>query len=203
VSTEIDDEQRVLSEASHDLANRIHRSYYFLELLSDAIGPDEELTTSLLSRLRGTLEDIESIVRTTVAFMRPIELRLLRVRMDDLVASLRQHVGMRSVVLSGDTELGRSQVQVDPARISEALGFLCQAAIAGADAKSPVVVELLAGNPIGLRLRRSSGSAIAPAADIGIALTARIARLHGGALDVEDGDASSLTLRLPVADQEA
>ena len=37
VSTELEDQQLVLSEVCHDLANRFHRSYYFLELLNDAL----------------------------------------------------------------------------------------------------------------------------------------------------------------------
>ena len=203
MSTEVDDEQRVLSEASHDLANRIHRSYYFLELLSDAVGPDAETATSLLSRLRETIEDVEKIVRTTLAFVRPIELRLLQVRLEDLVASMRTHVGMRSVVLGGDSEAGRSPVRVDPARNSEALGLLCQAAMAGADGDAPLNVELDGGDPVGLRILRKNGTQPAGDTDLGIALTARIARLHGGALDVEGGEAPSLTLRLPGANQEA
>ena len=201
MTTDNDDDQRVLSEASHDLANRIHRSYYFLELLSDAVGSEDEKAASLLSRLREALEDIEAIVRSTLNYIRPIELRRMRVRMDDLVASLRQHVGMRSVELGGDTGAGRCEVSVDPARISEALGVLCKAATADATGEKPLVVELLSGDPVGLRIHCQHGPGVQ--ADIGFALTARIVRLHGGALDVTGGDQSSLTLRLPLAQQGA
>jgi len=200
---ELDDQQRVLSEASHDLANRFHRSYYFLELLGEAIGPDNDSAESLLTRLRETVEDIESISRSTLDFIRPLELRTLRVRMDDLVASLRQHVGLRPVELGGDTEAGRSEVEVDPARISEALAILCRTVVGDDDTQSPVIVELIGGDPVGLCIRGAAKALGATHADIALALTARIARLHGGALDIGGGDSLSMTLRLPVAGRRA
>ena len=198
VATEFDDRQRVLSEASHDLANRFHRAYYFIEMLGDALGPDADTAGSLLARLRGAVEDIEAMARRTLEFVGPIELRTLRVSMHDLTASLRQHAGLRTVELRGDAAAGHCEVEVDPARISEALAYLCKAAIADDDSQAPLVVELLDGDPIALRIYRTPGASAPARADLSLALTARIARLHGGALDSDEGDASSLTLRLPV-----
>lgn len=200
---ELDDQQRVLSEASHDLANRFHRSYYFLELLGEAIGPGNDGAESLLTRLRETVEDIESISRSTLDFIRPLELRTLRVRMDDLVSSLRQHVGLHPVELGGDTEAGRSEVEVDPARISEALAILCRTALGGDETQAPVIVELIGGDPVGLCIRGAAKALGATRADLDLALTAKIARLHGGALDIGGGDSLSMTLRLPVAAKRA
>lgn len=200
MSTELDDHKRVLSEAAHDLANHIHRSYYFLELLADAIGPDNPAAGSLVSRLKDSLADIESDIRSTMAFIRPVELHRLRVRMDDLVSSLRQHVGLRPVELGGDIDAGRCEVEVDPGRISEALGLLCKAAAGEEeDVQIPILVELIEGNPVGLRIHRTQGTSGEFRPDLTLAQSARIARLHGGTLDFQDGNSSSVTLRLPVA----
>jgi hypothetical protein len=122
--------------------------------------------------------------------------------MDDLVASLRQHVGLRPVELRGDLEAGKSEVSVDPARISEALAFLCRAASSGSEPDTPITIELLGGDPVGLRILRS-GTADPGAEDgLRLAQTARIVALHGGALDVHGGERASWTLQLPVANQD-
>jgi len=199
VSTELEDQQLVLSEVCHDLANRFHRSYYFLELLNDALDPSSEVAPSLLAGLRGTVEDIEVMTRSALDFVRPVELRMLRVRLDDLTTSMRQHVGVREIELRGDPALGRCEVSVDPTRITEALGFLCRAATKGDDTSAPVVVERMDGDLLGLRVHCTLGAATWGRADLSLALTTRIARLHGGQLDVEDACPCSLTLRLPAA----
>ncbi len=200
--TQIDD-QRVLSEASHDLANHIHRAYYFLELIEGAVDPENEKLHSLLTGLKESIENVESIARSTMQFIRPVELRRLLVRMDDLVASLRQHVGLRPVELAGDLDAGQCEVSVDPGRISEALAFLCRAASGDDRTQSPIVIELIGGNPVGLRIHRLQGVITGAPDDLKLALTARIAELHGGALDIQNGDNSSWTLKLPVASQGA
>jgi signal transduction histidine kinase len=203
VPTELEEQHRVLSEVSHDLANQFHRTYYLIELLGEALPPGNATTGDLLGRLRETVEDIESMSRSALAFMRPIDLQFLRVRLEDLATSLRQHVGMRPIELKDDASAGRCEVDVDPARISEALGFLCRAAIADDNSEEPVTVELFGGDPVALRIRRAAGATKPAHIDLRLALTARIARLHGGALDIEDGEAASITLRLPVAAAEA
>lgn len=197
--TQLEDEQRVLAEASHDLANRFHRSYYFLDLLSDSVddgGGDH------FQRLRETIEDIESIARRTLQFLRPLELRTIRVRLEDLVASLRQHVGLAGLEVRGEDGAGRLEVAVDPARISETLAVLGRCVAAGDAVGRPLRVELLGGNPAGLRLGRDGERAPVPFPHLELALAARVVRLHGGSLEVDDtpdGAAPSFTLRLPVA----
>jgi signal transduction histidine kinase len=201
VSRQPDDHQRVLSEASHDLANHIHRSYYFLELLESAVGPDNSSAHSLVSQLKDSIEKIESIARSTLQFIRPIELRLLRVRLEDLVKSLTQHAGIRSVELTGDVAAGGREILVDPARMSEVLAILCRAAISDAESGLPLVVEMLGGEQVGLRIKRLAQASANDASALSFALIARIADLHGGAFEIQDGDSNSLTLRLPVAAQ--
>lgn len=201
--TELEEQHRVLSEVSHDLANQFHRTYYLMELIGEALPAGNETAAPLLERLRETVEEIESMARSTLAFVRPIDLHRLRVRLEDLTASLRQHAGMRTVEVRGDMAAGRCEVDVDPARISEALGFLCRAATADDESQSPVVVELFGGDTVALRIHRVAAVAQPTRMDLRLALTARIARLHGGELDIDDGDSSSLTLRLPIAAGEA
>jgi signal transduction histidine kinase len=203
VSRDLDDQDRVLSEVSHDLANCFHRSYYLLDLLHEVIPAGDDTVASTVGRLRGTLEEIEAMSRSALAFVRPIELRRLRVRMDDLVASMRQHVGIRRIEISGDSGAGRCEVDVDPARISEALSLLCKASMHDGAGGQPLVVELLDGNPVALRIHRDAGLDDPARRDLPMALTARIAHLHGGDLDIQDGEASSLTLKLPLAAGEA
>jgi signal transduction histidine kinase len=199
VSIENDEQQRVLSEVSHDLANRFHRSYYFLELLGQALDPSSDGATELLEKLRSTVEELESMTRRALDFVRPMELRTLRVRLSDLTASMRQYAGMREIELRGDQTAGDSEVEVDPARISEALAFVCTAATDGDESREPMIIELVGGNPVGLRVHRLSGAPEAAEFNLGLALTARIARLHGGALEIDSTGSPSLTLRLPLA----
>jgi signal transduction histidine kinase len=199
VTLENEEQQRVLSEVSHDLANRFHRSYYFLELLGESLNPASDAASSLLDKLRGTVEELESMTRSALDYMRPMEIRPLRVRLSDLTASMRQHAGMREVDLRGEDNVGASEVDVDPARISEALAFLCKAATDGDETREPMIIELLGGNPVGLRVYRLAGAPEAVATSLALALTARIARLHGGVLEIDNNQGASLTLRLPLA----
>ena len=203
MATDLDDQQRILSEVSHDLANRFHRSYYFIDLLGEALGPEEGNAGSLLESLRLSVEDIEAMARATLEYMRPLELRKLTVRMEDLAASLRQHAGLRSIEIRGDTAAARREVDVDPSRISQALAVLCKAAIAGDESQAPLVVEFIDGDQVGLRIHRASAATGPMPTGITLALTARIARLHGGAVDLDDGPAASLTLRLPASSRES
>jgi signal transduction histidine kinase len=199
VATENDEQQRVLSEVSHDLANRFHRSYYFLDLLGESLDPSSDGASSLLEKLRGTVEELESMTRRTLDFMRPMELRTLRVRLSDLTASMRQHAGMREIELRGEERAGACEVEVDPARISEALAFVCRAATEGDESREPMIIEMLDGNPAGVRVYRLAGAPPAEKTDLTLALTARIARLHGGDLELDNANGAFLTLRLPLA----
>jgi len=199
VSSENEEQQRVLSEVSHDLANRFHRSYYFLELLGESLDPANDGAPSLLEKLRGTVEEIESMTRRALDYLRPMELRTLRVRLSDLTASMRQHAGMREIEMRDDAEAGASEVEVDPARISEALAFVCKAATDGDESREPMIIEMLGGNPVGLRVYRLAGTPVSEMTNLTLALTARIARLHGGALEIDNAHGASLTLRLPLA----
>lgn len=201
MSRQSEDHQRVLSEASHDLANHIHRSFYFLELLADAAGAENASAQALLSRLRESIESIEVISRSTLQLVRPLELRPLRVRMEDLVKSLTRHAGLRPVELAGDLDAGRCEVDVDPARMSEALGLLCKAAAVDDGTAVPIVIELIGGDRVGIRIPRAADAPDASASSLDLALTSKIAELHGGALEIQDGDHPSLTLRLPLAVQ--
>lgn len=199
MTNETDHQLLVLAEVSHDLANRFHRSYYFLDLLDDALGEARESADPLLTRLRETIEDVETIARSTLGYLRPLELRTLRIRVEDLIASLRQHAGMRPVEIRDDGAAGSREVNVDPARISEALASLCRAATTEEDTASPLVVDLLDGDPVALRVHRASGATALSPGDLSLAITSRVALLHGGTLEVEQGDSAALVLRLPVA----
>lgn len=197
--SELEDQQRFLAEASHDLANGFHRSYYFLDLLSDSLAASGTGAAEHLDRLRETLEGVETIARQTLQYVRPVELRTIRVRLDDLVASLKQHAGLAEVEVTGDTAAGALEVAVDPTRIAEVLRVLCGASD-GAD-PARLRVELLAGDPAGLCLTRE-GAPVRP--DLALAVAARTVRLHGGQLDLGDagdGASPSFILRLPVANQ--
>lgn len=198
MGTELDDQQKVLSEVSHDLANRFHRSYYFLDLLEDALAEGSAEAGSLLGRLRESVSDIESMARGALDFVRPLELQRLDVSVADLVASLRQHAGLREVALEGDEGVGTARVSVDPARISATLAVLGREATAGDASATPLRVELLGGAQAGLRLYRVAAAADPSRSSLPLAACARIARLHGGCLEVDDG-AGALTLWLPVA----
>jgi signal transduction histidine kinase len=197
-----DDTGHVLGEVSHDLANRFHRFYYYAELLEGALGPDSEAAVELLDRARATVEDIESMTRAALAFVRPMDLHLLDIRLSDLVLSLRQHAGEHPVEVRGDERTGHARVEVDPSRISEALATLCRTAVDFLDEGAPLVVELVDGDPVGLRLALSAESEAATSGGLPLALTAKIARSHGGNLDLKGGRDASLTLWLPVSRRE-
>lgn len=196
--SELEDQQRVLSEASHDLANGFHRSYYFLDLLADSLDPSGSGPGEQLERLRETLEGIEAIARQTLQYVRPVELRTIRVRLDDLVASLSQHAGLSGVEIGGDAAAGSLEVAVDPTRIAEVLGVLCRDTDGRTGGR--LQVNLLGGDPAGLRIARVGATAGKP--DLALAVAARTVRLHGGELTLDDGPdgtTPSFILRLPVA----
>ena len=199
MSIALEDEQRVLSEASHDLANRFHRTYYFLDLLEDSV---HEGSREQFQRLKETVEDLESIARRTLQFVRPVELRTIRVRLEDLVASLRQHAGLAGLAVAGAPEAGRLEVAVDPTRIAETLAAIGRSVTGGSSSEEPGRVEVLGGNPAGLRIGRDGEAPAGPLPHLELALAARVVRLHGGSLEIDqtaDGRAPSFTLRLPVA----
>lgn len=199
MSIALEDEQRVLSEASHDLANRFHRTYYFLDMLEDSV---HEGSREQFQRLKETVEDLESIARRTLQFVRPVELRTIRVRLEDLVASLRQHAGLAGLSVAGSAEAGRLEVAVDPTRIAETLAAIGRSVTGGSSSEEPVRVEVLDGNPAGLRIGRDGEAPVQPLPHLELALAARVVRLHGGSLEIHenaDGRAPSFTLRLPVA----
>lgn len=199
---ETDDTGQVLGEVSHDLANRFHRFYYYAELLEGALRPDSEAAVELLDRARATVEEIESMTRAALAFVRPMDLHPLDVRLSDLVVSLSQHAGDHPVEVRGDERAGEARVRIDPSRLSEALATLCRTAVDFIGHGAPLVVELMDGDPVGLRLPLPAESDPATSVGLPLALTARIAQLHGGSLDMKGGPDASLTLWLPVSRRE-
>lgn len=193
---------KVLAEVSHDLANRFHRFHYYAEMLESSLESDPAGALGLLERIRATVDDVEELTRGTLSYVRPMKLHLLEVRMQDLVASLRQHAGEGALEVKAPAPALERRVKVDPSRISEVLSVLCRTAMERAATAAPLVLELVDGDPVAMQLAFASRDATPPELDLRLALAARIVRLHGGSLHVQGGDRPSLTLRLPSAGQE-
>lgn len=199
----VDEQQdRVLAEVAHDLANHFHRFYYYFELLEGAADGSVEAAADLIERTRRTVEDIETLTKAALAFVRPMELRMLRVSVGDLVSSLRQHAGDREILVSGEDGARAAGVEIDPARLSEALATLVRGATGRAEAGEPLRVELIGGTSVGLRFHLEGRAKPERGDHLALALAGKILDLHGGQLDLGPPESTAWTLWLPVRMEE-
>jgi len=200
-----EEQERVLAEVAHELANRFHRYFYYSDLAVETLAEAPSEARELLAKALETVEGIEVLTRTALAFMRPIELRTILVRADDVVGSLRQHLGDHAMESGSCAPVGAVLVAVDPSRLGEVLAVCCKTLLDRASAHAPLQLELSGDGCLELRLSVLASSAIPATPDLALAMTKRILALHGGELVIpltaQPGTAA-LTVRLPLAAQE-
>ncbi|HYC01387.1 MAG TPA: hypothetical protein VEC57_19800 [Candidatus Limnocylindrales bacterium] len=196
------EQTKILAEVAHDLANRFHRFYYYAEILGRLLPEDTGEARDYLDRVHDTVEDIERMTRGALSYLRPMEVRTVRVQVRDVVGSLRQHVGDRAVEVGGLESAGGMPVAVDPSRLGEALGHACRAVLAHAPDAAPLRIDLRAASDIDITFSAESSQTEALPFDLSLALAAKILRLHGGDLEVAPAQPATLSVRLPLADQE-
>lgn len=199
-----DEQERVLAEVAHDLANRFHRYYYYSELAVETLEETASEARGLLARALETVEGIEALTRTVLALIRPMELRTIRVRAEDVVGSLRQHLGDRTLEAVSGAPWREAMVVVDPARLGEVFAACCRLLLSRAVADAPLRLELGGDGWLELRLSVVASSSIAAAVDLELAMVNKILALHGGELVVPQTPlpgTAALTVRLPLAAQ--
>jgi signal transduction histidine kinase len=201
--TDVSAEQsRILAEVAHDLANRFHRFYYFAEILSRLLPAERGEAHDYLERAFQTVEDIEGMTRGALSYLRPMDVRTVRVQVRDLLGSLRQHLGERALQLETENDTAALPVAVDPTRMGEALGNVCRAVLTAADEKAALEVQVRKAAGVALTFSCDGTLAEPLSFDLPLALAAKILRLHGGDLDVGTGQRATLTVHLPVAAEE-
>jgi len=199
------EQERILGEVAHDLANRFHRYYYYSDLAVETLEEAPAESRELLAKALETVEGIEALTRTALAFVRNIELRTILVRAEDIVGSLRQHLGEHALESGTHTPQGPAMVAVDPPRLGEVLATCCKILLENAADQAPLRLELGGEGWLELRMSVLASSAVAPKPNLELAMATRILALHGGELVIpvtpQPGTAA-LTVRLPLAAQE-
>jgi len=200
-----EEQERVLAEVAHDLANRFHRYYYYQELGVQSLGDAPAEARQLLGKALETVEGIESLTRTAMAFLRRMELHTILIRADDVVGSLRQHLNDRTLEVVSAFPSGSTMVAVDPSRLGEVLSTCCRILLARSADGVPLHLELAGDGCLELRLSIPSSSPIPAGPDLSLAMVSKILSLHGGALVIpatSQPGTAALTVRLPLAAQE-
>ncbi|HYC54775.1 MAG TPA: hypothetical protein VEL28_07540 [Candidatus Binatia bacterium] len=202
IASSSSEQTKILAEVAHDLANRFHRFYYFAEILTRLMPAESGEARDYLDRANHTVEEIEAMTRRALAYLRPMELRTVRVHVRDVVGSLRQHIGDRPLAVTGLEEAVGVPVDVDPTRMGEALANVCAAALAQSPETSPLQVTVRVGAEVLLGFSVRSEAEPQPFEfDLSLALAAKILRLHGGDLDIA-ASPPVLTVRLLLAGKE-
>lgn len=200
-----EEQERVLAEVAHDLANRFHRYYYYQELGIETVADAPAEGRQLLAKALETVEGIESLTRATMAFLRRMELRTIPVRAEDVIGSLRQHLSDRALEVVSGLPAGSAMVSVDPARIGEVLSTCCSTLLSLSSDGSPLHLEVGGEGCLELRLSIVSTSPVPSSPDLSLAMAHKILSLHGGGLVIPTTSRSgtaALTVRLPLAAQE-
>ncbi len=199
------EQEGVLAEVAHDLANRFHRYYYCSHLAVEALGEAPPEVRDLLARAQDTVEEIEALTSALLAFVRPTDLRSILVGGDDVVGSLRRHLGEHCVESFGCDALGSIKVAVDPTRLGEVLATCSKILLGRAVSQAPLRLELGSDGCLELRLSVLASSPIPATPDLALAMAMKIVALHGGELTIPTASppgTAAITVRLPIAPQE-
>ncbi|MBI5506866.1 MAG: hypothetical protein HY899_18930 [Deltaproteobacteria bacterium] len=200
-----EEQESVLAEVAHDLANRFHRYYYYSDLAVETLADVPAEVRELLAKAMETVEGIEVLTRTTLSFLRRMELRTILVRADDVVGSLRQHLGEHALESRSCAPSGTAMIAIDPPRFGEVLATCCRILLERAVPGAPLRLELTGDGCLELRLSVDASSSIPATPDLALALATKILALHGGELLIpatSQAGIAALTVRLPLAAQE-
>ncbi|MFT4570803.1 MAG: hypothetical protein ACI8TX_001359 [Hyphomicrobiaceae bacterium] len=199
----------VLREVSHDLGNQFHRYYYLSSQLRDRLGADAETAeteaSTLVDGLEGAVSEIEQLVRETLGWLSPIELRQIALDAGDLITSLVGRSPDRWVEAEIVDDVRNARVRVDPVRIGELLDrALAWGGLGLAPGHSLRVRCLASGGLVRLGFELADALPRVEREGISMAVATQLAQSHGGRValqDAEPGQAPILWLELPIIEQ--
>jgi len=210
--------QRLVADAKHAAGNLIHRLHYLVGMLED--DPSREESAEAIAEMKGSLAQLHQIVNETLALMRPVALRPIRIRLGDLVVSIAQRFSCQAwepASEGGSEGLGQLQLDCDPSQLDRALSLLSSrltaparhhaAASLGAFAAPCIEVGRRRGAEIvGVivrwqmpRAQRCGEATDAIAVQLAVATAARLLSLHGWSLELRDEQATTtVSIFVPV-----
>ncbi len=196
----------VLREVSHDLGNQFHRFYYMTSQLRGRFDGAVEEAGGMIDDLDNVVSGIEQLVRQTLSFLRPVELRLMDLDIADLAASLAGRSRENPVHTNLEPAAMSARVSVDPTRVGEILDRVLACAVHGLEPGAALQVEgSLQGEVVELRFPLAAPLSRFERDGLGMAIASRLAESHGGQVRVDDDTENSspmLRLQLPVLGQE-
>jgi signal transduction histidine kinase len=208
----------LISGVAHQIRNPLNAMNLQLELLSQ----DAARGAPIDQRLRAVRQEIERLARAVDAlmrFMRPEQLKLANVQVNDLLSEIANQVVRTGIRVETNFDLTVTPVCVDRALLAEALrniiGNACEAMVNGGtlrlttalSEKSGFVEILIADTGPGItreNLERVFNLYFTTKKNghgIGLPLALRAIDLHHGTMDVQSevGIGTTVVIRLPLA----
>jgi len=199
-------QERLLSEISHELGNYFHKLYYWAELLREQRPAGAEAEPALL--LERTIRDLETFLKTSLEYFRPISVAPSPMSVDELSASVRALVTRYAepATVHWQAERGATggAVAVDPGRFSFVLQGLVRRLDTAAGGELTASAGVHGGAPgaqyvLTLVLRGAERAAASVTAAIEWAVIERVVELHGGTAQADaTGAERTVRLALPV-----
>lgn len=196
----------VVPDVAHALRNHFHRLYYWIDLLGEQHGVDEEGREALDEALVA-VRSIERLTQATMALSRSIEPTCITMTASELLACIAQSLRHHGATVTGvEPEAIAGSVQVDPGYMSQVIEAVSHRFGVVQDGDVPVEVHAQRDAADVVLVTIQADGTGGPAEDdvearLEWALAERIAARHAGRLvwETAGGGARRALLLLPMA----
>lgn len=211
---------RVTSGVAHEVKNPLNAIVIHLELLKTRMGKAPPATEKSLSIITQEIKRLDRVVRSFLDFTKPIELQILDVQIDTLLADVvtlaSTEAAQSNVEIRLDMPEDLPTIRIDPDLIKQCLLNVMLNGVQAMPEGGVLTVEAVAGRRLLEISVQDTGLGIAPenrekifnlyyttkehGNGIGLAMVFKIVQLHNGDISVESevGKGSRFVLKLPL-----
>ena len=182
-------DDRILAEISHEMGNYFHKLYFWTDKLREATMRGGLAPGGAVENLAETVERLEQFMRLALEYFAPARLRFDRIPLSDIAGGLEARLQGKEFEFVGLEKWRDTQLLVDPALVSHALGVIVDRVASTMAAGEKLVMRFVYAKRrdfkgMEMEFRAGSAAGAGKGLTVGIEMTVaeKCLQMHGGEL---------------------